>query len=169
MPEASVSHGDRARPAEPPIVERRLQDGLQTICDLRHHSDRHSRKEVRVTAACIVAFGVALSVAKAASLKREAAKAWDDCVESASGVVLDRANAPAGFLQIGATPSSSFARRQSRFKPIRSSVHIPLATLGAHFQGGDAEKVLAEVDKPANVMIDDLLWWTAALKTTREG
>jgi NAD(P)H-dependent FMN reductase len=32
----------------------------------------------------------------------------------------------------------------------------------AHFQGEDVEKGLAEWAKPANVMIDDLLWWTAA-------
>ncbi len=52
--------------------------------------------------------------------------------------------------------------------PIRSSVHIPVATLWAHFQGGDVEKGLAELEKQANVMIDDLLWWTAALKTARD-
>jgi len=52
--------------------------------------------------------------------------------------------------------------------PIRSSVHIPVATLWAHFQSGDVEKGLAELEKQGNVMIDDLLWWTAALKTARE-
>jgi NAD(P)H-dependent FMN reductase len=52
--------------------------------------------------------------------------------------------------------------------PIRSSVHIPVATLWRHFQGGDVDKGLAELDKQANVMIDDLLWWTAALKAARE-
>jgi hypothetical protein len=52
--------------------------------------------------------------------------------------------------------------------PIRSSVHIPVATLWAHFQGGDVEKGLAESEKQANIMIDDLLWWTTALKTARE-
>src|SRR5256884_2894041 len=52
--------------------------------------------------------------------------------------------------------------------PIRSAVHIPVATLWAHFQGGDVKKGLAELDKQANVMIDDLLWWTAALKAARK-
>src|SRR3981189_3154015 len=52
--------------------------------------------------------------------------------------------------------------------PITSSVHIPVATLWAHFQGGDMDKGLAELDKQANVMIDDLTWWTAALKAARE-
>src|SRR6202171_4309310 len=48
--------------------------------------------------------------------------------------------------------------------PIRSSVHIPPATLWAHFRGGDVDKGLAELGKQANVMIDDLTWWTATLK-----
>jgi NAD(P)H-dependent FMN reductase len=52
--------------------------------------------------------------------------------------------------------------------PIRSSVHIPVATLMAHFRGGDVDKGLAELETPAKVMIDDLLWWTTALKTARK-
>lgn len=51
--------------------------------------------------------------------------------------------------------------------PVRSSVHIPVATLWAHFQGGDVNAGLAELAEPAAKMIDDLLWWTAALKTAR--
>jgi NAD(P)H-dependent FMN reductase len=51
--------------------------------------------------------------------------------------------------------------------PIRSSVHIPVATLWAHYQGGDVDAGLAELGAPAGAMIDDLLWWTAALKTAR--
>jgi hypothetical protein len=52
--------------------------------------------------------------------------------------------------------------------PVRSSVHIPVATLWAHFQGGDVDKGLAELAAEAQTMIDDLLWWTAALKTARQ-
>jgi NAD(P)H-dependent FMN reductase len=52
--------------------------------------------------------------------------------------------------------------------PVRSSVHIPVATLWAHFQGGDVDKGLSELEASANTMIDDLLWWTEALKTARE-
>ena len=52
--------------------------------------------------------------------------------------------------------------------PNRSSVHIPVATFWTHFQGGDVDKGLAELEKPAHAMIDDLLWWTAALKAARE-
>ncbi|MFM0385683.1 NADPH-dependent FMN reductase [Paraburkholderia dipogonis] len=51
--------------------------------------------------------------------------------------------------------------------PIRSSVHIPAASLWAHFQGGDVDAGLAELDGVSEAMIDDLLWWTAALKTAR--
>ena len=51
--------------------------------------------------------------------------------------------------------------------PVRSSVHIPVAALWSHFQGGDVDKALAELAKPAQTMIDDLLWWTSALKTAR--
>ena len=51
--------------------------------------------------------------------------------------------------------------------PIRAAVHIPVTTLMAHFQGGDVDKGLAELDTHAKVMLDDLLWWTEALKTAR--
>src|SRR6476661_8699790 len=51
--------------------------------------------------------------------------------------------------------------------PIRSSVHIPAAVLWAHFQGGDVNAGLAELEAQAKAMIDDLLWWTTALKTAR--
>jgi NAD(P)H-dependent FMN reductase len=51
--------------------------------------------------------------------------------------------------------------------PVRSSVHIPVATLWAHFQGGDVDTGLAELEASAKTMIDDLLWWTEALKAAR--
>ena len=51
--------------------------------------------------------------------------------------------------------------------PIRSSVHIPVATLMAHYRGRDVDAGLAELEAPAGALIDDLLWWTAALKTAR--
>jgi NAD(P)H-dependent FMN reductase len=51
--------------------------------------------------------------------------------------------------------------------PVRRSVYIPVSTLWAHFKGGDVDAGLAESDSVAGAMIDDLLWWTAALKTAR--
>lgn len=52
--------------------------------------------------------------------------------------------------------------------PIRSAVHLPATTLYAHFQGQDVAPHLAELDNVADQMIDDLLWWTAALKVARD-
>jgi NAD(P)H-dependent FMN reductase len=51
--------------------------------------------------------------------------------------------------------------------PVRSSVYIPVATLWAHFQGGDVDAGLTELEAAAKTMIDDLVWWTAALKAAR--
>lgn len=51
--------------------------------------------------------------------------------------------------------------------PIRSSVYIPVATLWAHYKRGDVDAGLAELETSAGAMIDDLLWWTAALKAAR--
>lgn len=53
--------------------------------------------------------------------------------------------------------------------PLRRSVHVPAPTLWAHFQGGGVDKGLSELETSANALIDDLLWWTAALKAARAG
>jgi NAD(P)H-dependent FMN reductase len=53
--------------------------------------------------------------------------------------------------------------------PVRSSVHIPVAVLWAHFQGGDVDAGLAELAGSAGTLADDLLWWTTALKMARAG
>ena len=52
--------------------------------------------------------------------------------------------------------------------PVRPSVHIPVATLRTHLQGGDVNTELAALETHAQTMIADLLWWTRALKTARE-
>ena len=52
--------------------------------------------------------------------------------------------------------------------PVRTSVHIPVATLWAHYQGGDVDAGLAQLEASAGRLIDDLLWWTAALKAARQ-
>ena len=62
---------------------------------------------------------------------------------------------------------SSVGQIELQLAPIRSSVRIPAATLWAHFQGGDVDAGLVELETPAKTMIDDLLWWTAALKKAR--
>src|SRR5436305_9476838 len=88
-----------------------------------------------------------------------------------------------GFIRSGTArrpPSSAMAAPWARgvqqlretaielqIAPVRSAVHIPVATLWAHFRGGDVDKGLAEPETQAQRMIDDLLWWTMALKTAR--
>ena len=80
---------------------------------------------------------------------------------------------PVGFVGYGSVAGARGMQQlrqvavELQMAPIRSAVHIPVPTLMAHFQGGDVEKGLADVDAPANVMIDDLLWWTEALKKAR--
>ena len=66
-----------------------------------------------------------------------------------------------GIQQLGLTAI------ELQLAPIRSSVYIPVATLWAHFQGGDVDAGLTELEPAAKTMIDDLVWWTAALKAAR--
>ena len=81
----------------------------------------------------------------------------------------------AGFVSYGSAMGARSVQQlretaiELQLAPIRSSVHIPVATLWAHYQGGDVDAGLAELEAPAGAMIDDLLWWTAALKTARAG
>ncbi len=51
--------------------------------------------------------------------------------------------------------------------PVRRAVHLPLDALMAHFKGGDVEMALQASDPAAELMIQDLLWWTQALKAAR--
>jgi NAD(P)H-dependent FMN reductase len=79
----------------------------------------------------------------------------------------------AGFVSYGAAMGTRSVQQlretliEVQAAPIRSSVHIPVATLWAHYRGGDVEAGLAELEASAATLIDDLLWWTAALKTAR--
>ena len=79
----------------------------------------------------------------------------------------------AGFVSFGSVGGARAVQQLRetaialQLAPIRSSVHIPVATLWAHYQGGNVEAGLAELETPAGTLIDDLLWWTAALKAAR--
>jgi NAD(P)H-dependent FMN reductase len=79
----------------------------------------------------------------------------------------------AGFVSYGSAMGARGVQQlretliELQIAPIRSSVHIPVATLWAHYQGGDVEAGLAALEAPAGAMIDDLLWWTAALRAAR--
>jgi NAD(P)H-dependent FMN reductase len=56
---------------------------------------------------------------------------------------------------------------EMQLAPTRAAVHVPAAALFAHFQGQDITPHLTELDAVAEQTIDDLLWWTEALKTAR--
>lgn len=51
--------------------------------------------------------------------------------------------------------------------PVRSTVNLPMSTLMAHFQKGDVDAALQGSNGQVAPMLDDLLWWTQALKTAR--
>ena len=79
----------------------------------------------------------------------------------------------AGFVSYGSAMGARSVQQlretliELQVAPIRSSVHIPVATLWAHYTGGDVDAGLAELASSADAMIDDLLWWTVALKRAR--
>ncbi len=79
----------------------------------------------------------------------------------------------AGFVSYGSAVGARSVQQlretliELQIAPIRSSVHIPVATLWAHYKGGNVEAGLAELQAPAGALIDDLLWWTAAWKAAR--
>ncbi|NPT59278.1 NADPH-dependent oxidoreductase [Paraburkholderia sp. 5N] len=56
---------------------------------------------------------------------------------------------------------------EMQLAPTRAAVHVPAAALFAHFQGQDITPHLTELDAVAEQTIDDLLWWTKALKAAR--
>jgi NAD(P)H-dependent FMN reductase len=80
----------------------------------------------------------------------------------------------AAFVSYGAVSGARSVQQlretaiELQLAPVRSSVHIPVATLWAHFQGGDVDAGLTEQEGRAGIMIDDLLWWTSALKAARK-
>ena len=81
----------------------------------------------------------------------------------------------AGFVSYGSAVGARGVQQlrqtliEVQLAPVRSSVHIPVATLWAHYKGGDVDAGLEELEAPARALIDDLLWWTTALKAARAG
>jgi NAD(P)H-dependent FMN reductase len=79
----------------------------------------------------------------------------------------------AGFVSYGSAMGARAVQQlresaiEVQLASIRSSVHIPVATLWAHYTGGDVNAGLAELETAAGAMIDDLLWWTTVLKAAR--
>ncbi len=56
---------------------------------------------------------------------------------------------------------------EMQMAPLRFAMHIPMSTLLLHLQGKDAAAALGESKQAAGAMIDDLLWWSDALKAAR--
>jgi NAD(P)H-dependent FMN reductase len=56
---------------------------------------------------------------------------------------------------------------EMQMAPLRSAMHIPMSTLLLHLQGKDPTTALNESKQAAASMVDDLLWWSDALKAAR--
>lgn len=80
---------------------------------------------------------------------------------------------PIGFVSYGSAAGTRSVQQlreaavELQMAPIRSAVHLPRETLMAHFTGGDINAALANSNGAAETMINDLLWWAAALKAAR--
>jgi NAD(P)H-dependent FMN reductase len=79
----------------------------------------------------------------------------------------------AGFLSYGGVAGARSTQQLHeiaiglQLAPIRTTVNIPASVLWSHFQNGDVRPALAELDAPLQAMLDNLQWWTAALKAAR--
>jgi NAD(P)H-dependent FMN reductase len=56
---------------------------------------------------------------------------------------------------------------EMQMAPLRSAMHIPMPALMAHMQGRDPMPALNESRQAAEAMINDLLWWSDALRAAR--
>ena len=81
---------------------------------------------------------------------------------------------PVGFVSYGSAMGARVVQQlretaiELQLAPVRSSVHIPVATLWAHYKGGDVDAGLAALEGRAEALINDLLCrWSAALKAAR--
>ena len=81
-----------------------------------------------------------------------------------------KAAAYVGYGGVGAARSIESLRLISvelQMAPTRTGVHIQGGDFMAVWQGGKDMKELTYLEKNAKDMLDELLWWTAALKTAR--
>lgn len=78
-----------------------------------------------------------------------------------------------GFVSDGGTIGEvavqqlSEAAVELQMVPTPAPVYIPVAMHYAHGQGDDVTACFAELNGKADKMIEDLLWWTGALKQAR--
>ncbi len=83
-------------------------------------------------------------------------------------------NKPVGFISYGSVGGARAVEQlrlmavELQMAPIRNAVHIPGADYFPVVMGGaDVSALFAKLQKPADAMIDQLLWWTRALKVAR--
>lgn len=80
---------------------------------------------------------------------------------------------PVGFVSYGGAGGTRSVQQlreiaiELQMAPIRSAVTLPRDTLMAYFTGGNVETALTGSDADAEKMVDDLLWWSSALKNAR--
>ena len=82
---------------------------------------------------------------------------------------------PVGFVAYGSVGGARAVQQlreiaiELQMAPVRSSVHVPVAVLRDHYFERDVTAGLAELEPQANTLLDDLLWWAAALSRARSG
>mgnify|MGYP000854036201 CR=1 FL=1 len=83
-------------------------------------------------------------------------------------------NKPVGFISYGSVGGARAVEQlrlmavELQMAPIRNAVHIPGADYFPVIMGGaDVAALFAKLQKPADAMIEQLLWWTRALQTAR--
>src|SRR5258706_1055876 len=71
---------------------------------------------------------------------------------------------PVGFVSYGSAMGARGVQQlrlnmiEIQIAPVRSSVHIPVATLWAHYQGGDVDSGLGQLEASAKALTDDPPW-----------
>lgn len=83
-------------------------------------------------------------------------------------------NKPVGFISYGSVGGARAVEQlrlmavELQMAPIRNAVHIPGADYFPAVMGnGDVAALFAKLQKPAEGMIDQLLWWARALQAAR--
>jgi NAD(P)H-dependent FMN reductase len=82
---------------------------------------------------------------------------------------------PIGFVSWGSVGGARAVQQlretsiELQMAPVRGAVHLPAAAIFAHFQGktDEIEAVMKSQDDPASKLVNDLLWWSSALKAAR--
>ena len=76
-----------------------------------------------------------------------------------------------GYGSVGAARAMEHLRLinvELQMVPLRSGVHIQGADFFAVWQGGQSLESLTHLEPGVQAMLDELTWWTNALKTARE-